>query len=546
MKKNKLVVLLFVFVSLHSISCGVVQRILPIVTGPEIIIAHTNDVHGNFRARKATWLKSEEDVWVGGSASLMGFVKELREENGETGILLFDGGDIFQGTPEGNETKGQLAIEIMNQLKYDFAALGNHEFDYGIPNLKELLALAEFPMMAENLKDETTGDVPVGLGRPRIIEIKGTKIGIFGLTTEDLNKVAVIDPKEGWTILPEVAVADTTARTLRDSGAEMVIMVSHCGLRNDSLTAFWLGEMAKEEPNGKYKNRPVIDLIVGGHSHTRLTEPEKVRGTYIVQAGSRGAGVGLIRLRWDQFKKKIARFEYEIADLYLDTYPEDPGMIAFLEPRFKDIDKKMNVVVGRAKGDIHKGQKHGHGQGRRLVLSTPLGNLQTDIMRAQTNAAIAFQNKGGMRAPIAAGEIRLRDLYAVSPFGNTIVTMHMSGEAVKNTIKASLMESKLGGGYTPLEISGLTVYYDHGRPMGDRLVNVFVNGKPLDDKKTYLVAVNSFLGGGGDAYPLFKEASHFKDTGKTMLGAMVEFFKGQPSGVAPDKEKRWKTVNDTN
>lgn len=526
-----------VFLPLSS-ACATVQRVLPLRDTRSIIILHTNDVHGNFRPIKVTRTPSDTPVWVGGSASMATFINGWENSPDRDRILLVDAGDIYQGTPEGNETKGGLAIAVMNRLGYDVMSIGNHEFDFGMENLRNLLAKAEFPTMAENLREKSTDCRPAEVDGPMIIERDGVRIGVFGVITEDLAKVTGLGENGEWRAGGEVQAAETTAIMLRDSGAEMVLMISHCGLSNDSLTAFFLEKIAIEEHGGRYAGRPLVDVIVGGHSHTIIETPVEVGGAVIVQAGSRGTSIGQLKIEWDKWRRKVRKADYKLVSLDVEKYPPNAEMEAFLSPHFSSVDRVMNEVVGNALGYFWKEDR----DTETPYYSSPLGNLLADIMRSVTGADIAFQNKGGIRAPLAAGPVRLRDLYSVSPFGNNVVTLTMTGQQILDVIQAVLTESKLGGGYTPLEISGITVYYDPARPSGDRLVNTLVGPRALARNAEYRIATNAFLADGGDGYPQFKGAKTVVDSGRTLLSVEIDYFKSMTDGVAPDGENRWKAV----
>ncbi len=511
------------------VSCAVVDHLYEIHPD-EIVILHTNDVHGNIRGMKARWISADNPPPYGGSASMMTFIKEWRRATGgDTGILLFDGGDIFQGTPEGNETRGSLMIALMNLMKYDAGPLGNHEFDFGVENVKRLLAESKVPLMAENVYLPGTELRPPEIPGPIIISHRGIRIGVAGLVTEELKRVTSIenDPS-GWHADSEIPAARRAAQELRARGADMVIFLTHCGVEHDTLIA----EHADDFDTAPGSPIPArIDLIVGGHSHTRLETAIVQNGVPIVQTGCYGRAVGELRIRWDRAKKRIHSFQYRLVDMMHSRYPEDTVVVEFLKPWFADIDKRMNRIVGRALKPI--------GRGPRKPVSSPLGNLQTDIMRAASGVDIAFQNKGGIRADVPQGELRLRDLYAVSPFGNTLVTMKLPGSKIR-----MIVEQSLGYGTTPLEFSGMTVYFDAARSVGDRIVNIFVAGEPLYKERLYTVATNSFLGGGGDGYPWFKEGLDFQETGRNLLDVEVAYYESHPEGVTGPEDARWKSVEE--
>lgn len=491
----------------------------------EIIILHTNDCHGGHRGVRAPGSAPEAPPRLGGAAALSSFVHGWRERAGETSVLFLDAGDMYQGTPEGTESRGKLTIALMNLLGYDAAAIGNHEFDHGVDNLKELLAASAFPMMAENLEDARAGGRPLEVDAPRIFVRNGVRVGVAGIITENLAKVALVDPVNGWVALPELAPAVAASRQLRDSGAEIIILVTHIGVENDSRLAAGLAATLPRRAGG----RPPVDLIVGGHSHTRLDTPIWVAGIPIVQTGANGRAVGEVRLRWDPVARRPSGLGYRVVDLRHETYPEDPRVTEFLAPWLAEIDSRMNVVVGTAAIPIRRG---GRGAG-----SSRLGNLQTDIVRDALGVEICFHNKGGIRADLAAGPVRLRDLYTVSPFGNTVVTLELPGSAIRR-----ILEGSLSGAITGMEFSGLRAWADPGRPVGSRVTRVEVAGRPLEDARYYTVATNSFLGYGGDGYAEFKDARNWRDTGRIWLELEVAWWRSQAGAVSGTDEARWVIV----
>ncbi len=488
----------------------------------ELVILHTNDCHGGHRPVRAPGSAPDAPPRLGGAAALMTFVDGWRRTAGDSAVLLLDAGDIYQGTPEGTETKGKLSIALMNLLGYDAGAIGNHEFDHGVDNLRGLLADARFPLMAENVVDARAGGRPREIPAPVILVRQGVRIGIAGLVTEDLAKVALVDPVNGWVAERELPPAIAAVRQLRDSGAQVIILVTHVGTEHDSRLAAGLAAALPARAGG----RPPVDLIVGGHSHTRLDTPLWVAGIPIVQTGANGRAVGEVRVRWDRGASRVTGLEYRVVDLKLENYPEDSRVTTFLAPWLADIDERMNVVVGTAAVLIDRG---GRGGG-----SSRLGNLQTDIVREAMGTQVCFQNKGGIRANLAAGPVRLRDLYTVSPFGNTVVTLELSGRDLR-----TILEGSLSGAITGIEFSGLRAWYDPDRAVGDRVTRIEVGGQPLEGDRFYTVATNSFLGYGGDGYTQFKDARNWRDTGRIWLELEVEWWKRQAGPITGTAEARW-------
>jgi 2',3'-cyclic-nucleotide 2'-phosphodiesterase (5'-nucleotidase family) len=153
----------------------------------------------------------------------------------------------------------------------------------------------------------------------------------------------------------------------------------------------------------------------------------------------------------------------------------------------------------------------------------PLGNWQADVFRAMTGSDIAFQNVGGIRSSIPAGDVTYRNIYELSPFGNTIVTMKLTGAQVKD-----ILEKSVSGRFGMLQVSGLKFKYDMGRQQGDRAFDVTVGGSPLSYKKSYKAVTNSFTAAGGDGFDTFKKAADVKDTGIIDRDIQLEYLKKHP------------------
>jgi 5'-nucleotidase len=246
-----------------------------------LIILHNNDTHSRIEPVPAT---APNYANMGGIVRQDAYVEEVRKESDN--VLLFHSGDFVQGTPYFNLFKGQAEIACMNFMKYDAVCLGNHEFDYGLDNLADMIKAAEFPVVATNL--DFTGTPLEGLTKKYLILHRdGLQIGVIGLTVSPEGLVATANYK-GMTYLEPVQAANETAAYLKNEGCDLVVCLSH------------LGYFAAEENMGDItlaKESRDIDLILGGHTHTFLRfadERLNLNGTIIVidQVGDRGIYMG--------------------------------------------------------------------------------------------------------------------------------------------------------------------------------------------------------------------------------------------------------------
>lgn len=254
----------------------------------ELYILQTSDTHS--RIESISPQAADVNAGMGGVVRRVSFVEQRRAEH--PGLLLFDCGDISQGTPYYNMFKGELEVKMMNLMHYDAMTIGNHEFDFGLSNLARLCRLAQFPVVCANY--EVAGTVLEGLVKPyTIIERDGVRIGVFGLSPR-LEGLVQSSNCEGVGYKEPIGVAREVVKELRDDQhCDVVICLSHLGMLGmDSETAG--DELLATETSG-------IDLILGGHSHTFMEHPAFFRNAEgkevpVMHTGKNGVYVGELKL----------------------------------------------------------------------------------------------------------------------------------------------------------------------------------------------------------------------------------------------------------
>lgn len=251
-------------------------------------IYHTNDTHSRIEPIDPN--SSDRSAGKGGYVRRASILEELRKD--DPTLLLFDCGDFSQGTPYYNFYRGEVEIKLMNTIKYDAATIGNHEFDFGLENMARLFKMADFPIVCANY--DFTGTVVEGLVKPyTIIYRDGLKIGVFGLSPK-MEGLVQASNCVGVGYLDPIATANTIAAILKnDEKCDVVICLSHLGLRPSPLNRESDQVLVKETSN--------IDLVLGGHSHTFMSEPEFVankegKEIAITQMGKNGVFVGKISI----------------------------------------------------------------------------------------------------------------------------------------------------------------------------------------------------------------------------------------------------------
>ncbi len=448
-------------------------------------ILHVNDFHGFAEPYRP--LGSDERL--GGIAYLAARAAELSREKPS---LLLSAGDMIQGNNWANLFQGEPVIEVMNLMAFDAMVPGNHEFDFGQDVLRKRISEARFPVLAANVG---------GFGpsfKPYIIrEVGGVKMAVIGIVTDE---TPVSTHPRNVVGLTFSSPADTLRRYLPEvrGKADIVIVLSHIGYAADRALA--------EQVKG-------IDVIVGGHSHTKLEQPARVGDTIIVQAWEHAKALGVLDIKVEGSRIVEASGHLEMIK------PREREDVAVVVKRYREkVDTVLDERIGSAGVDLD-------GENVRLR-ETNLGDLLADIMREASGADTAIINGGGIRTSIRKGDIRMKDVYSVLPFDNYIVAVKLTGRQIQEALEHGVSAVENGEGRFP-QVSGLRFSYDPSAPAGKRVNGVFVGGEPLKADREYTVATNDFLAAGGDGYKAFgdavKASRDFEVVGGMMKGERLVY-----------------------
>ncbi|KDN58531.1 bifunctional UDP-sugar hydrolase/5'-nucleotidase, partial [Exiguobacterium sp. AB2] len=484
------------------------------VKGYELSIMHTNDTHAalKYAPNRAT------------------AIKQVRAE--KPNALLIDAGDVFSGSLYFNEFKGQADLKLMNYMKYDLMVPGNHEFDLGTEaghkELSQFVRYANFPFVSSNVdysndqymknlyRDETTEKAFNGRLYEGVIKVvDGKKIGFFGLTTEDTANIASPGPIQFQNYIEE---AKKAVKAFEDMGIDQIVAVSHLGfddnpnIDNDQILA--------AEVDG-------IDIIIGGHTHSRLNAPVvvtegKSEPTLIVQAFQYSELLGTLDVEFDKDGKIVAH-EGRLIDV--KALEPDVRAVQLLAPFKEEVDRISNEPIGVSlTAPLLNPRFSDPSDVSVRANETALGNLIADGMLAKAkefdaNVIAAVQNAGGIRAGIDEGPVTTGEVITVLPFGNTLSIMELKGSELLAALERSVsVYPRENGGF--LQVSGLKVEFDSSKPANERIVKVTyndgTNDVAIDPNGTYKVATNYYTATGGDNFVEFEAA--FKDGRVNDLG----------------------------
>jgi 5'-nucleotidase / UDP-sugar diphosphatase len=417
-------ILLIIVFSFLVTSCSTAPR------EGNVTILHTNDMHSQFVSLPATWVKKDVQPLVGGMVALEYFIRQARTQFPDA--LMLDAGDICTGTLlskiDHNGALNGGFVEMMNIIDYDAFTIGNHEFDNGQDNLHALLNLAEFDVLSANLYADGKQIAPKAY---EIYKVNGLRVGVIGLILSDLYQMTA---KKNLGDIEVLDPAKTVQQVIDriDSKTDLIIVLTHQGDDNDL-------ELAQQIKNA--------DIIVGGHSHTRIKKPRKENGILIVQAGSKTRDLG--RLTVKVAGDTISSYDGELTTTWVDSVKEPNSAMQKLVNDFQqNIDSEYGQKIGTLKTAWKKHNNY----------ETNIGNFISDVMREKTNTDVAFLNSGGIRKSMPAGPITKMDILEILPFSNYVVVFECTGQQIFDIVKNSI-DQNVNGDSGILQLSGVECHY---------------------------------------------------------------------------------------
>jgi 5'-nucleotidase len=493
----------WLFVLLLALSCRRGAAEVP-PADITLSIVSTNDIHGRLSQLPL----------------LGGYLRNLRAARAKDGgaVLLLDAGDIFQGTLESNSTEGASMIRGFRALRYDAAALGNHEFDFGpvgphpIPwtdsedplgALKARVSEATFPVLCSNLQRSDGTPLPIPKLRASVLlRVDGVAVGIVGGLTKDTLTATHAANTRGLRLLPLSAAVAREAQVLRKAGARVVIALVHAGDEcrkfddPDNLSscdpkgeAF---ELARALPAG------AVDLIVAGHTHAGVAH--RVNGIPIIEAFSNGRAFGRVDLRIPHAaaQRLTARIyaPQRLCEDALDQAPcthevyeaapvaRDPAVLAAIQADVERAKAERDKPLGVSVTDL---------VARASAVESAGNNLVADlILRGAPGADAAFSNAGAVRIPLPVGPLTYGTVFEMFPFDNAFATLHISAREF-----AGVIANNLGDDHGILSIAGVRA--DARCVQGELVVDMLDrSGQRIAPERVLTVVTSDFLTSQGD------------------------------------------------
>ncbi|MEU0274078.1 5'-nucleotidase C-terminal domain-containing protein [Streptomyces sp. NPDC006307] len=523
----------------------------------------TTDLHGNvfnwdyFTDREFDD-KARNDV---GLAKISTLVEQVRAAKGRRNTLLIDAGDTLQGTQLAyyyakvdpiTAERGPVhpMAQAMNAIGYDAAALGNHEFNYGIPVLRKFQDQCDFPLLGANALDAKTlrpAFPPYSLHRLRTPCGRDVRVAVLGLTNPG---IAIWDKANvgGKMVFPGLEEqAAKWVPKLRAMGADVVIVSAHSG---SSGTSSYGDQLPYIENAAALvaEQVPGIDAILVGHAHTEIPE-------YRVRNKETGKDVVLSEpLKWGQ---RLTLFDFEVvwrggrwvvekvgaSVLNSNTVEEDPGIVKLLGDEHAKVVAYVNQVIGTSPVAMSTADAPWKDE----PIIDLINHVQAETVRAALAggeyAALPVLSQASCfsrTARIPAGQVTIRDAAGLYPFENTLEARLLTGAQLKEYLEYSAKYYVRTAAGAPVEtakltnadgtpdynydaVYGLTYEIDIAQPVGSRIVNLSFEGKPLDPEARFVLAVNNYRASGGGAFPHVASAKQVWSNSEEIRNTIIQW-----------------------
>ena len=428
----------------------------------KITILHSNDLHGDFLAEQV------DEKLVGGVSMLSGYIEKVRAEQPNTIYAI--AGDMFRGSVIDSEYKGLSTIEIMNALAPDVVTIGNHEVDYGIAHLLFIEKCARFPIINANLYIKNTS---TRLFTPyKILRMDGMNILFIGIITQDVINQTKSESLVGSFVDTAAAAAEVgkICNAHNSIDIDFTVLLTHIGFEEDKKLAAML------DPDWG------VDVIIGGHSHTKLEEPFKVNDIYIVQAGTGTDEIGRFDIMVDTDLNAIDTFTWQMVPIDDAHCPRDEEVENFIQRYRSATSQKYDRIITRFSCELTHPKRN---------QETALGDLIADILRDSFGIDLMLMGSGAIRSYSLGPVVHYADLVECLPYDDAVYMLKVTGTQLERMIRHILRDEAFQGEHTEF------YQFSHGTHIvWSRSEQAFrtltLDGEALYAERLYTVAVQKY------------------------------------------------------
>lgn len=478
-----------------------------------IQIVHTNDIHGYYTETKNGTL---------GFAVLKSIVDQ------EGADLVLDMGDTFHGQAFATIDEGSSIAQLMKEVGYDAVTPGNHDWSYGAERLKELEKIGGFPILAANVTTLNGDDFfEQNYLVKEVTADDGTKlkVGVVGVIDDEFYRSTASDNIAGLTFEEEAQEATKIAQYLNDvEKCDIVLAMTHQSNCEEFIA-----------------NIKGIDAVLAGHEHIVMDESypdSEGKLVPVVEAGYYMNNIGVMELTLDAESKEIVSVDERFYTMENDIAENEQ-----VKERISEIEKQQQVTLSQAIGYTENAYPYSWEDVR--IAQQDIGKLVTESYMEFTGADVAFENAGGIRAGLDAGDITYQDVISISPYGNVVVTKKLTGKEIIDILNQSLAIGKacddvytiqkeaVAKGEDPyqyswpedsgsyLQFSGIDVETNEN----GQIISAKINGTDVNEKEMYVVAMNNYLGE-SDLYTALPAAGVEQEFG-TCEQALIKYIRNR-------------------
>ena len=429
----------------------------------KLTLLHSNDMHGDFLAER------KDGYHEGGVSLLSGFIKKVREQ--EPNTIYAIAGDMFRGSIIDSEYRGFSTIELMNFLAPDIVTLGNHEVDYGLAHMLFLEKCAKFPIVNANMYIKSNHS---RLFQPyKILNVNGLKVMFIGVITEEVlastkSEAIVGTFVDVWDAAKQIGVIIDNYKT---TSVDLTVLLTHIGFEEDKKLAALL------DPNWG------VDLIIGGHSHTLLSEPFVVNDIPIVQVGVGTDQIGRFDIYIDTEQHHMDGFEWKVVPINTNTAERDPVLADVLTSYKEKTDRKYGRIITNFRRKLTHPDRY---------QETELGNLFADLLQVDSSFEIMLYASGSIRLKELGPIVQYQDLLECLPYNAPVYMLEVKGSQLKHMMKFMLRDEALKKGAHSefYQVSkGFRMVYDQAT---HQFLEFSLNDKEIEDDQLIRIAVQDY------------------------------------------------------
>lgn len=428
-----------------------------------LTILHSNDMHGDFLAEA----RGPKGRLIGGLALLSGYLNQVRA-NGANSLFVV-AGDMLQGSVIDSEYKGCSTMEMMNYLAPDVVALGNHDFDYGLPHLLFLEKLTHFPIVSANLYIKPYHR---RLMQPFcVVRCGGIKVLFIGIITEQvLDAIGKDELISAFVTLTDAS--EETGRIInahKGEDIDLTVLLTHIGFEDDKKLA------------GLLRPEWGVDMIIGGHSHTVLEQPEVVNNILIAQAGVGTDQIGRFDLVVDTDRNRIAEYNWRLIPIDEELAPADTHLEKFIDSFREEVDRKYKTLL------CHFARQLTHPS---RFEETELGNLAADLVAEASGADVVLIGSGSVRQKELGPVVTLGDFHACYPFDDPVTKFTVDGRRL-STIFSHILNPEIHRATKEFyqTSAGVRAVFDKTRHL---LTSLNVRQEPVVYERSYSLCLTEY------------------------------------------------------